>query len=101
MYAGKWHQAESSLYLSSSWKMSLKEELEADVFQSQTRESHPVPVKPPVLDCTQMWTCFQVEPKFIITSSATTKYLSWPMSGGQSWLDCSEKDPKPIFCRML
>lgn len=33
MYSGKVHQAESSLYLSSSWKMSFKEELEAGIFQ--------------------------------------------------------------------
>jgi len=87
MYSGKQHQAESALYLGSAWKRSLKlifsSVLGVDPLkdiQSQTKESHPVSIKPPALDCAQVWTCFQVEPKFIRTSPAATRCLSWPMS---------------------
>lgn len=92
--------------LSSSWKISLREELEADIFQlarcwptgthkepGQVK-SLSVPIKPETLKFIWFWVvAFEVEFHFILTSFATTRCLSWSMSNRQSWLDCSEKDP--------
>lgn len=92
------------------FKLSSENELEVDIFQVfgwWPTGTHPEPdqgkafsaCQTPNLDSAQVWTCFQIEPQFIITSHATAKCLSRPMSGGQSWLDCSEQDPKILLCK--